>query len=43
MAEGIVGTTAVAGLLTGKAMAYYAALSVEDSIDYDKVKRAVFH
>ncbi|XP_065889411.1 uncharacterized protein [Dysidea avara] len=33
--------TQLAGLLTGKAMAAYAALSTEDALDYDRVKEAV--
>ena len=33
----------LAGLLTGKAMAGYAALSAEDSRDYQRVKRTVLH
>jgi len=33
--------TQVAGLLSGKAMAAYAALTPEDATDYDKVKEAI--
>ena len=33
--------TQIAGLLSGKAMAAYAALTPEDSTDYDKVKEAI--
>ena len=33
--------TQVAGLLSGKAMATYAALTPEDAVDYDKVKDAI--
>ena len=33
--------TQLAGLLTGKAMAAYAALSSEDANDYSKVKEAI--
>ena len=33
--------TQIAGLLSGKAMAEYAALTPEDSTDYDEVKEAI--
>ena len=33
--------TQVAGLLTGKAMAAYAALTPEDAVIYEKVKEAI--
>ena len=33
--------TQVAGLLTGKAMAAYAALAPGDAVAYDKVKEAI--
>ena len=35
--------TQVAGLLTGKALAAYTAMSAEESSDYQKVKRAMLH
>ena len=35
--------TQLAGLLTGKALAAYAAMATKDSADYDKVKEAVLH
>ena len=35
--------TQLAGLLTGKALAAYAAMTTEDSADYEKVKAAVLH
>ena len=35
--------TQLAGLLTGKAMAAYAAVGTDDAADYEKVKTAVLH
>lgn len=35
--------TQLAGLLTGKAMAAYAAVGTEDAADYEKVKTAILH
>ena len=39
----MVRATQLAGFLTGKAMAAYAAIVSAEAVDYDKVKTAVLH
>lgn len=43
MASGSMGYAQLAGLLTGKAMAAYTAVRIEDTTDYEKVKSALLH